>query len=214
MQDITVVLADDHPFILDATKEMLLRVGIDRSNIRMCTTPDEVLAAIQRSTFDVYVLDLSFSSKEKGDAFDLISTIRKKQPDACIIACTAHQEIWIINRLLGLNIDGAVCKTSDVRCVWKAIEAWQRGEKYLCPKMREIQEKCRAYRQNSFYLTPKEEQVLQEIVNGLTSKEIAMLMNSSENAIEAHRKNLFLKFGVSNVTQLTTEALRRQLATI
>ncbi|MEZ4830327.1 MAG: helix-turn-helix transcriptional regulator [Bacteroidia bacterium] len=60
-----------------------------------------------------------------------------------------------------------------------------------------------------FHLTPTEQYILEQIAEGLSSGEIAQKMGNKESTVEVHRRNLMAKFGVSKVTKMVKEAIRR-----
>lgn len=51
-------------------------------------------------------------------------------------------------------------------------------------------------------LTPGEAKVLRLVINGMTNKEIANLLNRSKRTIEVHRANIMCKLGVDNLVDL------------
>ncbi len=56
-------------------------------------------------------------------------------------------------------------------------------------------------------LTPRERQVMQFIVSGMTSKQIAEQFGLSPRTIEVHRAHLMLKMGTKSLTQLVRWAV-------
>ena len=60
-------------------------------------------------------------------------------------------------------------------------------------------------------LTLRELEVLQEIVNGKSNKEIASALRISEATVKSHINSLLSKLGVSDRTQAATTALQRGL---
>ncbi len=57
-------------------------------------------------------------------------------------------------------------------------------------------------------LTDKELEVLGRLVNGSTSKDVAVALSISENTVETHRKNMLAKFGARNTAELVKKATR------
>ena len=57
------------------------------------------------------------------------------------------------------------------------------------------------------YLTPRESLILAEIVEGLSSKEIARELELSPRTIEFHRANLLRKWGAKNTAHLVRKVL-------
>jgi len=60
-------------------------------------------------------------------------------------------------------------------------------------------------------LTNREKEITVLIAEGLNSNQIAHKLSLSHYTIETHRKNIFLKAGVSNVAKLVRYALKEQL---
>jgi len=58
-------------------------------------------------------------------------------------------------------------------------------------------------------LTPREREVLQLVVKGLISKEIAGRLGISVKTVEVHRANMMKKLGINNVAQLVSWAYRQ-----
>jgi Response regulator containing a CheY-like receiver domain and an HTH DNA-binding domain len=57
-------------------------------------------------------------------------------------------------------------------------------------------------------LTPTERDITTFIVNGKTTKEIAMIRNLSYHTVMTHRKNIFRKLGVCSIHELTVYAIK------
>ena len=206
-----ILIADDHELILTSICNILVEEFlIERECISMFTTSEQALDSIKKTDYDLYILDLEF---HKISGFDLIKAIREKNEEARIIICTMHQEIWNVNRLLEMDINGLVLKKSANVYLKQAIEHVSKDEHFLCPKFKEIKEKSQAYRRKALIspLTEREKEVLQYIADGHKSWEIGKILGISENAVEGHRKNLFLKLDVSNAVQLVRKAIYYQL---
>ncbi|NDW08655.1 response regulator transcription factor [Dysgonomonas sp. 520] len=209
-----VLIADDHELILTGISDILVnRFSLKRENLLLFTNPELVLNTIKDTGFDLYILDLEF---QNISGFDLIKSIRKIDKNSNIIVCTMHQEVWNVNRLLEMNINGIVLKNTANIHLEHAIEAVCNGQKFLCPKFKDIKAKSQLYKKGRKVglFTKREQEVLRYIVDGYTSKEIALKLEISENAIEGHRKNLFMKLDVSNVMQLVRVAICYRLVEI
>lgn len=56
-------------------------------------------------------------------------------------------------------------------------------------------------------LTPTEKRIARYLVNGFTSKEIALALSSSPRTVEVHRANMIRKMGVRNSFELVSRLL-------
>lgn len=207
MQIERVLIADDHELILTSISKILIeKFLIKHENLGMFTTPEQALESVKKVDYDLYILDLEY---RKISGFDLIKEIRKINKEAKIIVCTMHQEIWNINRLLDMKVNGVILKTSANIYLEQAIDSVSKGETFLCPNFKEIKEKSQAYRKKKEItpLTERELEILHYIADGYKSREIGQQLGISENAVENHRKSLFLKLDVNNVVQLVRKAI-------
>lgn len=59
-------------------------------------------------------------------------------------------------------------------------------------------------------LTKREQEILEQIANELTSEQIAQKLNISIPTVESHRRNMFRKLGVQSVVGLVKEALKNK----
>ena len=122
---------------------------------------------------------------------------RRLHCPAAILVYTMHEEPWIANELVGLDVEGAVSKNSPLDELQQAIEHLRCGLSYYDPVFTRL---IRPKALNR--LTLKEAQVLKHIMNGLSNAEIAQAMSLSINTVKTHRRNIMKKFEVANVTQL------------
>ncbi|MRS15192.1 response regulator [Enterobacteriaceae bacterium RIT691] len=71
-------------------------------------------------------------------------------------------------------------------------------------RLQDWQEQCRV-RQLFGLLTPRETEVLRELMTGASNKEVATRMGLSTRTVEAHRAAIFSKLGVSSLVQAVRE---------
>lgn len=207
----SVLVADDHELIIKGICNTLNeQFCID--HIATFTDPGEIADIVKEQSFDLYILDLEF---QKMSGFDLIKQIRKKYSDAKIIVVTMHDEIWNVNHLFELEVNGIILKKASSTYLVKAIETVMDNRQFLCPKFEKLKERNTAYkkRKKSKGSQPSQSElaVLKYIADGHTSKQIATTLCVTEDTIEAHRKSLFVKLEARNVAHLVSIAIRQRL---
>lgn len=202
-----IVIVDDHGLVLEGLKSILNempQIGV----VQTVFTGEEIVKLLKIKTFDIYILDVELSGMS---GFDVIREIRMKDKEARIIINTMHEEIWIINKLIQSEIDSVILKTSDTEEIKKAIVAALEGRHYCCPRFEyirhKLQRKTGTKLLNQDLPTPREQEVLKAISEGLNTGEISERLCISENTVETYRKNLMLKFGAKNATDLVMKAL-------
>lgn len=104
-----------------------------------------------------------------------------------------------------------IMKESPMYEIKAAIKNAISGKRYICQRMAELLLMPDEEKKEKAKLTPTETEILKEIANGLTTKEIAEKRISSFHTVNTHRKNIFRKLGVNNVHEATKYALRAGL---
>lgn len=186
-----ILAIDDHPIVLQGIQTL----ATDLDNVSCATRTDLRLEDLPDDTdFDLCILDLGLCGKQSGD---FIARLRTRMPSCRILVYTMHEEPWIANELVGLDVEGAVSKNSPLDELQQAIEHLRCGLSYYDPVFTRL---IRPKALNR--LTLKEAQVLKHIMNGLSNAQIAQAMSLSINTVKTHRRRIMKKFEVYNVTQL------------
>ena len=153
--------------------------------------------------FDFYIIDLEMPDL---DGFVLIEMIRARNPVAHIIVSTVHDEIWNLRKLLARDVNAILYKSGEGSEIITAIEEILKGNNYYCE---DVHKALKIADDSSLYPSTRELEVLYQISQGKTSREIAAAMFVTENTVEAHRKALFTKLGAVNVADLIVKAIEK-----
>lgn len=207
--NLNVAIIDDHPLVLEGLKSLLSHTtGIE--SIHTAQTGSQLKELMTQHSFQLYIIDLDLPDI---DGFILIHQIKQKEPDAKIIVSTMHEEIWIVNKLKSPDIDAVVFKSSAGNYIKKAIQAVLKGKTYYCPRFQQLyKEKEKVSNTTDTFdsaPTIRELDVLKAIAKGMNTHEISECLFISENTVEWHRKNLMVKFGAKNATDLVIKALSK-----
>ena len=207
--NLNVAIVDDHPLVLEGLKSLLLQTeGIE--HIYTAQTGSQLGSLLALHSIHLYIIDLDLPDI---DGFELIHQIKQKSPEAKIIVSTMHEEIWIVNKLKHPDIDAVVFKSSAGKYIQKALQAVLKGKKYYCPQFQKLyKEKDKiGHTPDTLDSAPtiREQDVLKAIAKGMNTHEISECLFISENTVEWHRKNLMVKFGAKNATDLVIKALSK-----
>ena len=210
--NIKIVIADDHPMIIDGLQKMLS--GYDHITlINAYTTGTELLEGLEHQLPDVLLLDIQMPDIS-GDELALV--IQKKYPEVKMLTLTNFDSALYINNMLRNGASGYLLKRTDKKTLIKAIEAVYRGEIFLEPAIREKAQQLNTHARKDVYshltLTMREKQILGFVMQGLTSQEISGKLFLSIKSIEHYRARLFIKLEVKNLAALITKALQLGLA--
>ena len=205
--NLNVAIVDDHPLVLEGLKSLLLQTeGIE--HIYTAQTGSQLGNLLALHSIHLYIIDLDLPDI---DGFELIHLIKQKSPEARIIVSTMHEEIWIVNKLKHPDIDAVVFKSSAGEYIQKALQTVLKGKKYYCPQFQKLyKEKDKiGHTPDTLDSAPtiRELDVLK--AKGMSTHEISECLFISENTVEWHRKNLMVKFGAKNATDLVIKALSK-----
>ncbi|MEO1574982.1 MAG: response regulator transcription factor, partial [Pseudomonadota bacterium] len=117
---------------------------------------------------------------------------------------------------LRYGADGYLVKDSAAPELERAIHAVSRGERYLGEgAIRERLEKqlasAKGMRDPLERLTPRQREILQLVVEGKKTREIAEILNVSVKTVETHRAQLMDRLGIHDVAGLVRYAIRNGL---
>lgn len=207
--NLNVAIIDDHPLVLEGLKSLLSHTpGI--TSIHTAQTGSQLKNLMGQFDFQLYIIDLDLPDI---DGFTLIQQIKQKAPTAKIVVSTMHEEIWIVNKLKNPDIDAVVFKSSAGKYIEKAIQAVLKGKTYYCPQFQKLYKEKEKISNTTDTLdsapTIRELDVLKAIAKGMNTHEISECLFISENTVEWHRKNLMVKFGAKNATDLVIKALSK-----
>lgn len=202
LSKVTIAVVDDHDLIREGLKSVLANHGV--RNVEKFNSATGLIAALDAGKiFDFYIIDLELPDL---DGFVLIEMIRARYPGAKIIVSTVHDEIWTLRKLLARDVNAIIYKSRNGDEFITAIKQILAGHNYYCEEVTKIQEAANDHTQHP---TARELEVLNQIAQGKTSREIAAAMFVSDNTIEAHRKALFSKIGAVNVADLIVKAIAK-----
>ena len=203
-----ILLADDHEIFRQGVKALLERDGFTVTGEAADGHAAIQLAAEQ--TPDVAVLDLAMPVL---NGLDAAREIGRASPRTRVILLTVHTEDPYVSRALKAGIRGYVLKSQAAEDLVRAIREVARGAVYLSPGVSEgVVEAYLTKRDLPLDpLTPREHQVLQLIVEGKTTKEVAALLGISVKTAESHRMRIMAKLHVHETAGLVRYALREKL---
>lgn len=193
-------VVDDHALIREGMTAVLLRSGA--ADIEQFSNATELIQRIDSGNkFDFFILDLELPDL---DGFVLIEMIRARNPQAKIIVSTIHDEIWTLRKLLSRDVNAIIYKSGSGNEITNAIHSILDGNNYYCDEVKSIME---TVDDKLIHPSSRELEVLLQIAQGKTSREIAGALFVSVNTVETHRKALFNKLGAVNVADLIIKAI-------
>lgn len=197
-----IAVVDDHDLVREGLNAILSGNGADK--VEKYSTAMELISQLDAGkSFDFYILDLELPDL---DGFVLIEMIRAPNPVAHIIISTVHDEVWTLRKLLARDVNAIIYKSGDGNEIVTAIHEILKGNNYYC---KAVHETLKTAGDSNEHPSTRELEVLYQIAQGKTSREIAAAMFVTDNTVEAHRKALFAKLGAVNVADLIVKAIAK-----
>jgi DNA-binding NarL/FixJ family response regulator len=202
-----VLIADDHPLLLQAIRRTLeASEGIEVVGEARCG--EEVLALVGRRNPDLVLLDLRMPGI---NGLECIAEIKRSWPEIKTVAISACEDRASIDAALLAGASAYVLKTVSPMDIPSVLRQAAAGAVYHTPSAAP----ARAIEQavpSGPSLTPREAAILQAIASGLTTKAISQDLWLSEHTVKFHLTNIYRKLGVSNRSAAVRYALENQLA--
>ena len=198
-----VVLCDDHRLFLDALGSAMAALGHDV--VGLASTPGAALAVVARERPDCCLLDLSFP---EGSGVEVIPLLRAAAPDTAVIVLSAVDDPRLAQKAVDLGAAGYLPKTGPLPAIAAALDAVARGEPVgirSSPRWPAATGRPAGPLWKLRFLTEREWQVMDCILEGRTTDEIASALGVRRSTARTHVQNLLAKLGVH--TRLQAAAL-------
>jgi DNA-binding NarL/FixJ family response regulator len=186
------MLADDHAIFRQGLK-LLLQSRSGYHVVAEAATLDRVQPALQENAVDLLIMDYHMPG---GESSAVLAYCKQRYPTLKVIALTGAQSGVILKQLRDAKADAVLLKDGSGADLLRCIEQVMAGDQVLPDQ---VQQHIDAVDTD---LTPREQQILQLIYQGLATAEIADQLSLSAKTVDKHRENLMRKLQVNNVVQL------------
>lgn len=211
-----VLMIDDHPLMLSALGEVI-RAVVGDAEVQGVGSAAAARAALQQDPDrDLVLLDLKLGA---DDGFDLLAEIRTAYPALPVVVVSASDRGSDVIRAIDLGAMGFVPKRAPTEVLHEALRLVMSGGIYVPPLAlgadtastptpgsvaaiaQEQPFQAAAPSLSSLGLTPRQEDVLACLLQGMPNKEIARRINLSVETVKDHVAAVLRTLGVSSRTQ-------------
>ncbi len=205
---IKIVLVDDHHVVRKGLA-LLLNSHPDMSVIGEGTNGKEAIELAKKLTPEIMIMDLLMPVM---DGIDATKHIVETIPNVKVLILTSMSDQDHAIPALDAGASGYLLKESDPEELILAIKKAVNGETYIHSKI--TAELMTAMQTNKSKqtsldsLTQREKEVLKEITNGKSNKEIASALYITEKTVKTHVSNILSKLELQDRTQAALFAIR------
>ena len=214
-EPIRVLLADDHPLFRKGIASLLsaepgFEVLGEASNGRIALEKARELMP------DVILMDISMPEM---NGLEATRRIKEEIPYVRIVILTVSDEDQNLFEAIKSGAQGYLLKKIEPQTLFNTLRKAVEGEAPVSGVMatKLLAEFSRQTRRASqptapaATLTEREKEVLNQIAQGKTNKDIAVALSIAENTVKNHLKNILEKLHLENRVQAATYALREGL---
>lgn len=143
MNNLNIIIADDHPIVLFGIRKSLEQ--IEWVNVvGEFEDSTSLINNLSKLNADALITDLSMPGDKYGDGITLIKYIKRHYPNLSIIVLTMNNNPAILSAVLDLEIEGIVLKQGAPTDLPKALATLQKGKKFMPESVAKLLEKVNA----------------------------------------------------------------------
>lgn len=209
---IRILLADDHAIV----RHGLSRAFQQESEFEIIAQANNGLSTmslVRDLQPDIVVMDISMPDL---NGIEATRQIVRDYPKVKVIGLSMHSSNKYIQEMFRAGASGYLLKNAPFKELVEAIKIVAEGKTYISPLVSEVV--VRGYTapekmDNTAYavLSVREREVLQQLSEGKTTKQIGLKLHISPKTVEVHRLNIMKKLQIDNIAQLTKYAIQEGL---
>jgi len=203
MRRVTVLVAEDHPLMIEAIK-IVLAESEEYEVVAVAESGAEVAGLVERIQPDLVLLDLSLPDVH---GLDVVRSLCASKSPAQVVIFSAHEEPELIDAALRAGAAAFITKRIDPRDLPAALRQILQPTLFRPTESAVLVEGKAA----PVELTPRELDILNALTDGLSNKAIGKRLWLSEQTVKFHLTSIYRKFGVSSRTEAVAAAYGRRL---
>lgn len=206
---IRIGIIDDHQIVINGLSKILN----DHSQTEVVFTTtrgSDILKDDTLDKIDVLLLDIEMPDM---DGVDLSKAILEKDKGAKILMLSMYNDQGLAEKLKDIGVRGYLSKNTDDAILIEVIQEIEKGNSYFKilrtrENVLEDNSKKVFYQDKIKELSDREMEILTQIVQGMSNKDIGEKLHISHRTADTHRTNIMRKLEASNVASLVRIALK------
>ena len=215
--NIRIFLADDHEMMREGLKALIDKEP-ELQVVGQADNGADTVEATSRLHPHVVVMDVAMPDL---NGIEATRKIVDANPQTKVVALSGHANKEFVREMLTAGASAYVLKKRAYEELGRAIGEVMKGKKYLSPDIArgvvdDYVELSSGTVENPAFtvLTAREREILQQLAEGNTTKEMAHTMGVSVKTVETHRRNIMEKLDLHSVAELTKYAIREGVTSI
>ncbi|WP_413184472.1 response regulator [Paraburkholderia sacchari] len=205
-----IMIADDHAIIRDGLKRILSTVS-DMEVAAEAVDGTDVVEQLRNTAVDVLLLDMSMPGKS---GIALIQQIKASHPALPVLVLSMYRESQYAVQAIRAGAAGYLTKNAESDQLIGAIRKVARGGTIVSALVAEklvkqLQQPASAFPHT--FLTPREFQIFQMLVEGSSINDIAHSLSLSSKTVSTHKANILDKMEIPSTAGLVHYAIQHGL---
>jgi DNA-binding NarL/FixJ family response regulator len=201
-----VLLADDHAVVRYGLRALFELSGMQV--VGEAIDGREALRLAEELQPDVVVMDVTMPGL---NGIDAAGVLHERSPGSRIVILSMHSDTEHVHRAFAAGVSGYLLKGSASDEIIAAVRAVLAGRRYLSSGLAHI-DRARVANADEpgplDSLSSRERQVLQLVVEGHSSADIASIVFLSPKSVDTYRSRVMKKLGVSDIPALVKFAVQ------
>lgn len=208
-----IFLVDDHQLILDGIKSLFS----DDTNLEFVQMANDGLTALEWIESNPAALDLVIADVNMAglSGIQLCEKIKRNFPHIKVLILSMHQNSAVIKEALVAEADGYIVKNTGKmefsRAIYRIMDGGTYYSEAIWPLIYKEMQRETQKREAISLLSEREREVLELIVQELTSEEIAEKLFISKKTVDNHRQHLLTKTNSKSTVGLVKFAIKSGL---
>lgn len=211
MAQIRLVIADDHPLIVEGLRQ-LLSADPGLTVVAVSANGREALAAVREHQPDIVILDLQMAGMT---GWEVLEELKREKVATRTIVLTATLSDDRVLELVQAGAAGVLLKETASSAILQCIREVSVGRQWIEPllahKALHQLSDAKEQGQKLSALTVREKEIVELVAAGLRNKEVANRLSITEGTVKIHVHNIYEKLDVSNRVELSHLARQRIL---
>jgi two-component system, NarL family, nitrate/nitrite response regulator NarL len=195
MMPLKIIIADDHPLLVDGLKRMLEEME-DVQVAEPVGNGRQLLARLRGQVVDMVLLDLHMPQL---DGLETLRILQKEFPSLKVLVFTNYNQpkLWREARSLGAR--GYLLKNCTAQVLKEAVLTVSDGGTWFDDEGAVPTAQDTVFTDDfmkKYQITQREVEIIRKIAQGYTTKEIGEQLYVSEFTVNAHRRNICRKLDI------------------
>ncbi len=217
MNTIRLLIADDHKMMREGLKSLFEKEP-SMDVVGEAENGEETVQMARKTGVHIVIMDVSMPDL---NGIEATRKIVADNPNTKVIALSGYANKEFVREMLSAGAYAYVLKKRAYEELTRAVGEVMKGKKYLSADIArgvvdDYVELSSSLSENPAFvtLTAREREVLQQLAEGKTTKEMADSMNVSVKTVETHRRNIMEKLNIHSVAELTKYAIREGITSV